>query len=326
MPSQLTSVSVSGNGFSQMVAAVREVYSREIWFNAMPNLRFLDYATQKTELSAQPGQTIVMPKAGPIRRGGTLTEGVRINAQAMSLSTISITVNEKGNAIGMTERALNQSFFDQMSMAALHLGRDCAETLDRELRDTVAGAVNTIIANQKVSRAAITAADVLGTGDLYRATELLETLNAPKWFNDYYVAFIHPHQLSSIRQAPGWINAQLYAGVQRIFSGEAGRWNDVRFISTSMCPNGKDSTLNAAGESADPGYNAALATGAGGNLTTIYQAFLFGEFSYAHAVGLPVELRDNGVQDYGREHGLAWYAIWGSGLLETRNSAIIETA
>jgi hypothetical protein len=53
---------------------------------------------------------------------------------------------------------------------------------------------------------------------------------------------------------------------------------------------------------------------------------MFGEFAFGHAIALPVELRDNGVRDFGREHGLAWYAIWGTGLLETNHSLRIETA
>lgn len=326
MPSTLTSASVSGPGFSQLTAAVREVYSREIWFSAMPNLRFMDFATQKTELTAQPGQTITMPKAGAIRRGGTLTEGVRIGTQSMSLSTVSITVSEKGNAIGVTERLLEQSFYDQLQMAAALLGRDCALVLDAELRDTLKGAVNTLFAGKKAGRTSLTDADTLGTAELYRATAFLESGNCPKWFNDYYIAFVHPNQLASLRQAAGWVNAQLYSGAVRIFSGEAGRWNDVRFISTTMVPSGANDTLDETGQYADPGYVAALKSGTAGNLTTIYQAIIFGEYSVGHAVGLPVELRDNGVQDYGREHGLAWYAIWGNGLLETKNSLVMETA
>ena len=58
----------------------------------------------------------------------------------------------------------------------------------------------------------------------------------------------------------------------------------------------------------------------------VYQAVMFGEYSSGHAVGLNVELRDNGVQDFGREHALAWYAIWGQGLLEANNIVVIETA
>ena len=48
---------------------------------------------------------------------------------------------------------------------------------------------------------------------------------------------------------------------------------------------------------------------------TFYNAFMLGDNAYGHAISLPVELRDSGILDYGREHGLAWYAIWGLGLV-----------
>ena len=73
----------------------------------------------------------------------------------------------------------------------------------------------------------------------------------------------------------------------------------------------------------DPAYKADLVSS---DDTKVYQAVLFGEDYYAYAVGLPVELRDNGVTDFGREHGLAWYAIWGTGLLHPERGVVIETA
>ena len=30
----------------------------------------------------------------------------------------------------------------------------------------------------------------------------------------------------------------------------------------------------------------------------------------------PVEMRDNGVEDFGRKHSLAWYTIMGCGLVQ----------
>ena len=38
-----------------------------------------------------------------------------------------------------------------------------------------------------------------------------------------------------------------------------------------------------------------------------------------------VELRDGGVIDFGREHGLAWYAIWGFGVITSESRVIINT-
>jgi len=327
MPSTLTSASASGPGFSALLSAVRTVYSNEIYFSAQPNFRFDQFATKKTELGVQPGSTITMPKFGNIRRGGPLTEGVRIQANSMSLSTISISVSEQGNAIGVTEALLQTSFYDQLAAAAMLLGRDMAVVLDSQLRDVIVASPNTVYANDKTSRITLLAGDVFQTREFHRLSETLETQNAPKWGNDFYIVFMHPHQIASVKQSPGWVNAALYSGATQIFNGEVGRYNDCRVISTTMMPNGASSTLDSnTGEYADPGYSNALASGVSGNLTTIYQAVAFGEFSYGHAIALPVELRDNGVQDFGREHGLAWYAIWGSGLLETKNSVTAESA
>ena len=49
--------------------------------------------------------------------------------------------------------------------------------------------------------------------------------------------------------------------------------------------------------------------------TPIYRAIFLGDNAFGHAISLPVELRDGGILDFGREHALAWYAIWGLGLI-----------
>lgn len=327
MPSVLTTAQTTGPGFSALLTATRDVYSAEIYFQAQPNLRFDQFATRKEELGTAPGSNIVMPKFGNIKRGGQLTEGVRLQTKSMSMSTINITVAEQGNAIGLTERLLQTSFYDNLAAAAMMLGRDMAIVLDMELRDTVRYGTTKVYANDKGSRNALAVGDVFTTNEVLTASEAMETNNAPKWGNDFYVCFAHPHQLTGLRKSAGWINAAHYSGVTPIFFGEVGRFNDVRFVSTSMMSNGKNSALDQAGDYADPGYDPLLdntVTTALG--TVVYQAVMFGEYSYGHAIALPVELRDNGIQDFGREHALAWYSIWGQGLLETKNSLVIETA
>jgi len=46
-----------------------------------------------------------------------------------------------------------------------------------------------------------------------------------------------------------------------------------------------------------------------------FEALMLGDNAFGHAISLPVELRDGGVLDFGREHALAWYSIWGWGLI-----------
>jgi len=106
-----------------------------------------------------------------------------------------------------------------------------------------------------------------------------------------------------------------------------GRYEDVRVITTTVMPNGATSTIDPeTGDFVDVGFSQQLASGTNGNLCNIYQAIMFGEYSFGHATALPVELRDNGVEDFGREHGLAWYAIWGSNVLENPNLCVMESA
>jgi hypothetical protein len=54
-----------------------------------------------------------------------------------------------------------------------------------------------------------------------------------------------------------------------------------------------------------------------------YDSIMIGDNAFGHAISLPVELRDGGVLDFGREHALAWYAIYGLGLIT--DSACVST-
>jgi hypothetical protein len=47
----------------------------------------------------------------------------------------------------------------------------------------------------------------------------------------------------------------------------------------------------------------------------VYESIMIGDNAFGHAIALPVELRDGGVLDFGREHALAWYSIWGLGII-----------
>jgi N4-gp56 family major capsid protein len=330
MPSVLNTAVTTGAGYSQQVEATRDVFSAEIWFAALPILKFDQFSTKKTELGVQPGKTIQIPRYGNIKRGGRLTEGVRLQTRGMSMSLQSITVREEGNAVGFSEFLLQTAFYDQLAAASLLLGRDMAVVLDGELRDTAVSGVNTVFAAGRATRV-----DLVGgvSGDFFDTqlvkdmVETLETANSPKWAGDHYICFLHPHQARGMRDDNDWINASLYSGATQIYTGEIGRYEDVRFVSTTVMPNGANSALDPdTNDFVDIGYVAALESGTAGNQTTIYQSVMFGEYAFGHATALPVELRDNGVEDFGREHGLAWYSIWGQNVLENPNLVIGESA
>ena len=314
----------ANNGGTLFSDGVRLVYSREIEFKALPLMRFSQFATQKTELGVEPGLTISMLTYDNLALGGALQEMQNMQTQALSGSMKQITVVEHGNAVSNTERLIQSSFDDIMATTTTLLGRDYALVMDCELRDTALSGTNIVYGGQKTSRANLTASDKLTVATIKDAIEVLATNNAPKYGNLYWICFVHPHQSRDLRDDSAWINASNYGAPEQMFNGEIGRIDDTRFIETTLMCNG-------AASATDPSYKAELKKGytpQGGTAlaTDVYQAVIFGDQYYGIAWSLPVELRDNGVEDFGRKRSLAWYAIWGTGLLHNDYGVVIETA
>lgn len=309
------------NGGTLFSNGTRLVYSREIEFKALPIMRFSQFATQKTELGVEPGLTISMLTYDNLKLGGTLEEMKNMSTQALSGSMKQITVQEHGNAVSNSELLIQSSFDDIMATTTSLLGRDYALVMDCELRDVALSGTNIVYAGGKTSRATITESDKLQVSTIKDAIEVLATNNAPKYNNMYWICFVHPHQSRDLRDDSAWINASNYGAPEQLFTGEIGRIDDTRFIETTLMCNGKASAT-------DPAYKEYLKKGKGttANVADIYQAVIFGDQYYGIAWSLPVELRDNGVEDFGRKRSLAWYAIWGTGLLHNDYGVVIETA
>lgn len=314
-----TATNTGVTGGVQFTDGVRITYAKEIEFKALPLMRFMQFAQTRTELGVEAGLTISMLTYDNLKLGGKLEEMKDMVTQSLSGSTKQITVSEHGNAVSVTELLLQSSFDDVMASATTLLSRDYAMVMDCELRDVaLSNNQNIVYAGKKTSRAEITATDVLQVSTIKDAIEILATNNAPKFGNNW-ICFVHPHQSRTLRDDTAWINASNYGAPEQLFTGEIGRIDDTRFIETTIMCNG------AAPED-DPAYVAELKKGTDGNLTNIYQSVIFGDAYYGIATSLPVELRDNGVEDFGRKHSLAWYAIFGTGLLHKNYGVVIETA
>ena len=305
---------------------IHTVYSKEVEFKALPNMRFLQFAQEKTELGTEPGLTISMLTYDNLEMGGSIAEGTPISTQALSGSTKSITVTEYGNAVSVSEKLIRSSFDDVMSSATTLLGRDYAMVMDCELRDVELSNTSRIYARKSngekvTSRAGLDSTSTMKVSTVKDAIEVLATANAPKYANTNRICFVHPHQSRDLRDDNAWINASNYGAPEQLFNGEIGRIDDTRFIETTLMCNG-------ACASTDPAFKAELKHGADGApaSTDVYQSVVFGDAYYGIAWSLPVEIRDNGVEDFGRKRSLAWYAIWGTGLLHSEYGIVIETA
>ena len=340
------------DGSSALSPAIQQIWSKEILFQAMPVLRFEQFAVKKTELGVMPGLTINFMRYNNLTvdesAGANLTEGSRMEPSALSASQIQITVAEQGKAVAVTELLLNASFDDVMASSSRLLGRHMAQSMDIQARNTLykngipfgggsAVPPSVVFGRTAAStRGAISPYDAgtlgsastpgyLSPASIKDAVEVLAGQNIPR-LGDTYVCFVHPSQSRSLRDWPEFIEVTKYAAPGNFMLGEIGRLYDVVFIETTQVKKGLDATAATAplygmGSTLDANSGTA---GFQENADS-YNAIMIGDNSFGHAISLPVELRDGGVIDFGREHGLAWYAIWGFGVITHESRVILNT-
>jgi N4-gp56 family major capsid protein len=309
MADQYTGV-VSAGAIVKLDDAVLELYALDMLHEAQGVMRYEEFAVYTDDLTKQPGDTIQVTKVDNLARGGELQEHVPLEAKAMSQALVPIVVTEYGNAVGVSEKLLLLSRHKELQKAAKLLGRDYAVVRDLNCRDALVASGNTIFANPTgAALADVGSSHTFNIEAIRDGLEELSNVNAPKFYDDYYVCFIHPHQARYLREDPDWISANNYANTRNLFTGEIGRWEDVIFVETTHQGNG-------AVASTHEGYEAAL-DGTGAAAINLFRATLFADQAYAVADALTVEMRDGGVSDFGRKHALAWYAIWGTKALES---------
>ena len=335
---------ISPTGYSSDSAlspAIQTIWSKEILFQAMPVLRFEQFAVKKTELGVQPGLTINFMRYSNLAVdqavGATLDEGVRMEPVALSASQIQITVGEQGQALAVTELLLNASFDDVMASSSRLLGRHMAQSMDIQARNTLyktaipfgggAAVPPNIVFGRKTlgsTRGSIAPYDAGNLGDASNpgylspatvkdAVEVLAGQNIPR-LGDTYVCFVHPSQSRALRDWPEFIEVTKYAAPGNFMLGEIGRLYDVVFIETTQVA-----------KNVGPADIDSSASGTQAMNVNSYNAIMIGDNAFGHAIALPVELRDGGVIDFGREHGLAWYAIWGFGMITGESRVLLNT-
>lgn len=287
--------------------ALLDVYSLDILHEAQGIMRFEDFAVRKQDLMASPGENLKFTIYDDLgTQGGSISEHTSLTAQAMSASQKTIQVTEYGNAVNVSEKLLRLSYDDLMAETATLLGRDYAVARDVALRDALSSGLTHDLFYDTVAFAGANLASVAQKFDteiVREGVKKLQIENAPKFNGDFYVCFLHPHQATELRRDSDWQSANNYANTRNLFSGELGRWEDVVFISTTHAKNGAYAGV---------GLDASLTGTGNAGADDVYEALLFADQCLYVADALPVELRDNGVEDFGRTRGLAWYSIFGT--------------
>jgi len=347
----LTGITASPNVSSVLTDVDLTAHSKEIIFQAQPEMFFEQIAETRTELGKQPGQTIRFLKMNDLAEGDELVEGTRMAVDDLTTGHVDLTIVEWGKGVALTEYLLRTSAYDLLSGLVKLFADNYARTSNLAFCRRIFQSVPSVLyGHERADRASLTNADVLSTDILKSITEDMAIRKVPKrtspvnGISSAYIGFIHPHTSRQIKGDSDFIAAKHYGAPEDLFFNELGAYDDIRFVQTTAIP-----IIKHPGTYVPFGGGAPVTPAAtvghvfidNVNMTdrkplmfpaqtivagqVIYQSVFVGDRGLAVAEALQAEMRHNGIIDFEREREMAWYAIRGVGLLNDDRLLILET-
>lgn len=182
-----------------------------------------------------------------------LTENVDPDAVALPTpGTVSLTINEYGNAVLLTKKLGLTSLTDIDPIAADLIAWNMASTLDTLVMNTAIGGSNVLYATggstDPTSTDTIAAEDTITTADVRKAVAKLRAGNAVPRMDGLYACYIHPevsHDLRSETSGGGFQDLHKYAAPENFWPGFIGTYEGAYFIESPRMYNATDGASSA---------------------------------------------------------------------------------
>jgi N4-gp56 family major capsid protein len=187
-------------------------------------------------------------------------EGVPPVATPLVVSQASVQLQQWTGLITITDVAQDTIFHDVFAVTKERIALMSSELMERNAVQAIFGFTQVNYVNSRGSRAALTANDQLNPQELQRAYSMLVTLGAHKFKgptgpdvklhaeegepkalseprgNPHFVGVVHPFVEADLRNNPQVQLVSAYSSPNRLYNGEFGEWNGIRFISSNMVP------------------------------------------------------------------------------------------
>lgn len=189
-----------------------------------------------------------------------LAEGVPPIGETMTIAQVSVTAQQWGDKITLTDVAeltiKHPVFQKAVELTALQV----QETLDRNTFNAFMAGTQVNYVNSRGSRAALQAGDVLNTVEIGRIQSQLYTLGAPRFMGDedtdekmdadaggahasddprgqpHYVAIGHPFPIQDLKANSTMVTAWSYSDINRLYNSEFGELYGIRFCTSNLVP------------------------------------------------------------------------------------------
>lgn len=223
-------------------------------------LVFYDFA-EKLTLPKGSGTTYTMTRYArlPVSYAPT-AEGVPPVATPLQISQATVALQQWTALVTITDVSQMTIKHNVFEIAKDRLKMAAAELMERNTAVAMFGFPQINYVNSRNGRANILATDLINPQEVQRAFAQLNTLGAPmlkgpkgpdvkknagegqpKALSDprsmpHYVCVMHPFVMADFRNNPQVQLVSAYSSPNRIYNGEIGEWNQIRFVSSNMVP------------------------------------------------------------------------------------------
>ncbi len=260
--------------------------------------------------------------------GDVSTQGRRLSELSpmpetnFAITQAELTVVELGNSVPYTGKLTALAKHDVLRIIEKGLKNDARKAHDIEvwsqfnatpLRVAPTGGTSTTSITVTENGSTATTNNVnLGTGHIKAVVDEMRERGIPGFVDDDYIGLSHPTTFRPFKNELETISQYTQQGIDKIFNGEIGRYEGMRFVEQNFIPKGGaiDST------SFDP-YTKTADNWNNGQSSW---ALFFGGDTVNEAMCIPEEIRAKLPGDYGRSGGIAWYYLGGYGLFHTTAS------
>ncbi len=295
MPGQVYSVSSLGGVMSQ------PYLSQKLRAVAQPLFRWRQFVDAKEAIGKNRGDTFLFDKMQNVAtQGGVLIETQTIPETQFVTNQGTCVITEYGNSIPFTQKLENLAQFQLEPATEQRLRDDMVKVLESACGTqyvntefiAVMTATNSVIITTNGTATAVAAAN-LTASNVRDVVNFMTKKLIPKYDGRNYVCIAGVTALSGMHAdtaAGGWQDISKYTVTfaPNVFAGEVGEFYKTRFVE-------------------ETGFLSNVI----GSSTLYGQACFFGSDQVYEAMAVPEEIRVKIPQDFGRDMGLAWYALLG---------------
>jgi N4-gp56 family major capsid protein len=300
-------------GTSAMANLVQTAYDRALEFALRAQPMFRMVADKRPVAQAMPGSSVVFEIYQDLTQAITpLNELVDPDAVAAgNPTTVSVTLNEYGNAILVSNKLDLFSFTDVTAGLVNQVAWNLIDSVDLLVQNVLAAGTQTLrtdgttkvaygFGSTPTNPIALTAidSDSVFNSDMARfATTQLRTNKVHPNKGSYYTAYIHPQVSYDLKRETGagsWRQPHEYSAPGNIWASEIGEYEGACYIETPRVQN----TQSGAGS--------------GGTQTRVFNTYYTGQQALAEAVAEEFHtVRGPVVDKLTRFQPLGWYGVAG---------------